>query len=436
MLINALLLGAAAAVAPDPTSTADITCSLEHLNQASLQNVAVMPIPSPPSPRETSDRTDRDSRIEAADATREAASPPEPTAALAEASIPSGGKVLGYTRLQIVFTSCVNRQLRRYSEESRSAIERFFVGKTDNHVLKFDAQVDPVGVKSSVQLYSMLRNSAKDGQSWTTDVRNNDYLLPYFRLDTSSLLAFSANFQSEGSSKFDVAGSVLDIVERGANLITPTAVLITDENRERFNKAAEFVDGSLSKLFYKKVTETARQGVAIAPTEDDPQLVASVVLVSPDPRKTYVDVGYPQRVIGRWDVYAEKIKKSLFADVKKDPQSRSDIVDVRQIDPATVLNFKIGDNEVLRDRLASSEAISKASKALAQAADAAAVRGPAIGFCRLVATEAARVGLAPNDVAITAWAYLEDQALEGAKRTAALSACDPVTRLLTLPSTN
>lgn len=333
-----------------------------------------------------------------------------------------------------MFTPCVTTQLRQYSEESRSAIERFFVGKTDNHVLKFDAQVDPVGVKASAQLYSMLRTSAKDGQSWTTDIRNNDYLLPYFRLDTSSILTFSANFQSEGSSKFEIGSSVLEIIAQGSKLITPTAVLITDENRSRFNEAADFVDGSLSKLFYKRVTETARQGVAIVPTDNDNgRLLASVVLVSPNPRKTYIAAGWPRRVIGRWDVYADKLKKSLFADVTQDPANPTrDVVDVTALDPATVLNFKIGDQEVLRDRFASSEAISKAAKTLAQASDSA-VGGAAIGFCRLVATEAAKVGLAPYDVAIAAWAYLEDQALDGTKANAALGGCVPVTRPLTLP---
>lgn len=407
MLVRALFFGAAMVTAT--AAKASNTCGLTHLNLATLQNVAVMPVPPPP-----------DDTVRAENAANRnlevAIVAPE---AVVEAGVPSGGEILGYTRLRIVFTPCENEPLRQYGKESRSAIERFFVGKIDNHVLKFDAQVDPIGVKASTQLYSMLRNSSKDGQSWTTDVRNNDYLLPYFRLDTSSILTFSADFQSEGSSKFDIGSSILDIVEQGSKLITPTAALITDENIGRFNDAARFVDESLSKLFYKRVTETARQGIAIKPTEDATQHLVSVVLIDPDPTKTYITTQRPGRVIGQWDVYAERIRKSLFASV------RNDAVDVTNLDPASVLNFKIGDKEILRDRLASSEAISKAAKAMAQASEAN-VGEPAIGFCRLVAMEAARVGLAPHDMALAAWAYLADQAMIETKHKAAAVACQPI----------
>jgi hypothetical protein len=413
MLKRGLFLGAAMLSAA--AAHAENKCAITHLNQASLENVAVMPIVSsviPTTSRDASGQTDRLT---------------EAAVGLAEGGLPSGGRVLGYTRLRLEFTPCETDQLRHYGQESRSAIERFFVGKVDNHVLKFDVDIEPLGVKSSSQLYSMLRNSAKDGQTWTTDIRNNDYLLPYFRLDTSSVLNFSANFQSEGSSNFDIAGTVLDIIEQGSKLITPSAVLITDENRTRFNDAADFVDGSLSRLFYKKVTETARTGIAVEPTETSEQHLASIVLIAPDPRKTYIAVGWPQRVIGRWDIYAEKLRQSLFAEV------HNGVADIAELDSATVLNFKIGDKDVLRDRLAASEAISKATKAMAQASDAT-VDEPAIGFCRLVAMEAAKVGFAPHDTAIAAWAFLEDQAMKPGKTKAAQVACNPVLRILRLPS--
>jgi hypothetical protein len=407
MLVRALFFGAAMVAAT--AAQASNTCNLTHLNLATLQNVAVMPVPAPPDDMAKGENAG-DKNLEVALLTPEA---------LVEAGVPSGGEILGYTRLRIVFTSCETEPLRRYGQESRSAIERFFVGKIDNHVLKFDAQVDPIGVKASTQLYSMLRNSSKDGQSWTTDIRNNDYLLPYFRLDTSSILTFSADFQSEGSSKFDIGSSILDIVEQGSKLITPTAVLITDENIGRFNDAARFVDESLSKLFYKKVTETARQGIAIKPTEYATQHLVSVVLIDPDPTKTYITTQRPGRVVGQWDVYAERIRKSLFASVD------NDAVNIANLDPASVLNFKIGDKEILRDRLASSEAISKAAKAMAQASETN-VGEPAIGFCRLIAMEAARVGLAPHDMALAAWAYLADQAMVENKHKAAAAACQQV----------
>ena len=159
--------------------------------------------------------------------------------------------MLGYTRLRIEFTPCDTIHRRSYSEESRSPVERFFIGKTDNQVLKFDVVVEPLGVKASSQLYSMLRNSAKDGQSWSTEVRNDDYLLPYFRVDSATVLTFSANFQSEGTSKVEIGAAVLDIIQHGSSLIAPSALLITDENKPRFNDAANFIDDSLSKLFNK-----------------------------------------------------------------------------------------------------------------------------------------------------------------------------------------
>jgi hypothetical protein len=272
----------------------------------------------------------------------------------------------------------------------------------------------------------MLRNSAKDGQSWSTELRNDDYLLPYFRVDTASVLNFNASFQSEGSSKVEIGSTVLAIVEQGSKLIAPSALLITDENKPRFNDAANFIDESLSKLFNKKVIEIARRGISILPPEKGRQHLARIILLAPHPIKTFATAEKPGRYVGQWDIYAEELKKSLFADVTNNK------ADVTHLDPATVLNLKIGDKEILRDRLASSEAIGKSVKALAEAADTA-VEGPAIGFCRLVATESAKVGLAPYDMAIAAWAYLADQGFKKAKTKAAQQACEPVTRSLTLP---
>lgn len=405
----ALFLGTTVSAQSTPVNN---DCSLDHLNRASLQNVAIMSLDDPPA---------SDSTIDAMKSAIQRRNLNEAMKML-EASalgLPSGGEVLGYTRLRLHYTPCTNLQTRNYDEESRSAIERFFVGKVDNHVLKLDAIVEPTGVKASSQLYSMLRTSAKDGQSWTTDVRNNDYLLPYFRIDKSSTLSFSANFQSEGSSKVDAAGSLLDIVERGSSLIAPHAILITDANMPRFNDAASFVDESLSRLFYKKVSETARQGIAISPTQNEAHRLARIVLVSPHPTKTYATQTMAGRVVGQWEIYADKLIKSLFISFN------SGNPDYSNLDAASVLNFKISDGEVLRDRLAKSEAIAKAAQALAKA-DAKSVADPATGFCRLVSVEAAKLGLAPYDVAIATWAYLADQAMVAAKHDAAHTACSVI----------
>ena len=394
-------------------------CEVQHLNPAALENIAVVAIPrmSQPQAVAVAQTALQQGDVESARNSLNALVEP----------LPSGGKVLGYTRLRMEFTPCGTKQLRRYAQESRSPLERFFVGKTDNQVLKFDAALEPLGVKATIQLYSLLRNSAKDGQSWTTDIRNDDYLLPYFRVDSASVLNFSANFQSEGSSKVEIGSRLLEIVSHGSSLIAPSALLITDDNKPRFNAAAEFVDRSLSQLFNKKVTETARQGIPISPTKEARQHLATLILFAPHPIKTYSTTNVPGRYIGQWDIYAEQLKESMFAEVTGNQ------ADVTNLDPASVLNFKIGDKEVLRDRLASSEGIGKAAKALAQAAEGA-VGEPAVGFCRLVAMESARVGLAPYDTAIATWAYLEDQGMVGAKETNARQACTPILRTLKLPS--
>lgn len=389
-------------LAASSAAYADNSCKINHLNLAALENVAVM----------------RDDG--AADSGTTPTLVIQETTGLIEKTgdgLPAGGRALGYTRLRLRYTPCETVQVARYSHESRSAFERFFASKIDNHVLKFDVDIEPLGVKSSSQLYSMLRNSGKDGQSWSTDIRNDDFLLPYFRLDTSTVINFAANFQSEGSSKFDIGGSLLDIIQRGSALIAPSAVLITDANKPRFNDAANFVDGSLSKLFYKKVMETARQGIAVAPSESKEQHLVGIVLVAPNPRKTYITDDIRGRVIGRWDIYAERLIKSLFAPVDSTGQP-----DVRGLDSASVLNFRIGDKEVLRERLASNEAINRAAQAVAKAGDDK-MEETAVGLCHLVATEATKVGLAPHDAALAAWAFVSDQAMTDSRLNKAKAAC-------------
>ncbi len=411
MYIRALFLGASlvTGTAAQAANSCDVR---DQLNRPVLENVAVMEIPRSIDPEAIAAAQ---SALQSGDVDKAR----NALNALSFTGVPTGGEVLGYTRLRIEFTPCEPTQVRSYAAESRSPLARFLIGKTDNHVLKFDADVEPLGVKASSQLYSMLRNSAKDGQSWTTDIRNDDYLLPYFRVDRASVLNFSANFQSQGSSKFQIGSTILDIVERGSKFITPSALLITDENKPRFNDAATFVDESLSNLFNIKITETARQGIPIAPSENARQHLVSVLLMAPNPIKTLITPQAQGRTIGRWDIYAEPLLKSLFAPVT------NGIADVSKLDPTTVLNLKIGDKEVLRDRLAASEAITKAAQSVAKATKDN-VGEPAIGLCRLVAMEAARVGLAPTDVALAAWAYLADQAMVKKKHDAAAAACQAI----------
>ncbi|HVF38247.1 MAG TPA: hypothetical protein VNA29_09940 [Sphingomicrobium sp.] len=330
----------------------------------------------------------------------------------------NGGKVLGYTRIGVRYKSCGG--LRDLTKERRDALKRFFFGKHATKLLTLKLHVRPLDVKATKPLASIKRDSDKKGETWATEIVNDEILLPYFRVDRSSTVAIEASVESDRAYDSSLAGATLDIVQRAAALINPTTALITTENKERFNSAATFVDGAVNGMMAVSIDEKANSRAAL----DSPmqkQTLAIITLKLPMANNTFGSTRFPMQEVGQWEVYAETYRPSMLADLTSPspiPRNETSV--------ASVLNYLVDDKKTIRESLAASKSLASSRDALVAATKPDDVTNKARTLCRAVASEAEALGLTPVDVGAVAWAYLADLALEPSKNSAAESGCSVV----------
>ncbi len=324
-----------------------------------------------------------------------------------------GGKVLGYTRLRLEYISCQGPP-RDYQSERRNGVKRFFMGKHASKLLQISAHVRPLDVRRSYMLASIKRDSTKQGEEWSTNIDNGSVLLPFFRVDQSSVVNLEANLVSSRQYGSNIGEGALDILGRASDLISPTTAWINQANKEGFNKAANFIDASINGLLKVSIDETVRQGVRLNPGTED-QTLAVITLSVPRANDAYVSTSAPEVMVGQWRVVAEKIRVSMFGEVlANQPLARN------QITAANILNYSVNDGKSLRETLAGVASVGSARDGLV-GAKPSEVGGRARALCRAVAIESDRLGLAPIDSGAAVWAYLTDMALGDTMSEAELS---------------
>ncbi len=330
----------------------------------------------------------------------------------------NGGKILGYTRIRAYYQPCSGQQ-RSYLPEKRNDFARFFLGKHAKKLLSVQLQITPLDVKTNKQLASIERDSTKKGEVWNTDVENDDILLPYLRIDQSSVVAIDAKLSSTREYNSSIGAGALDIVQRASALINPTTALITTENKDRFTEAANFVDVSINGMLKVSIDEQVHLRVPLKQSARK-QVLAIITLQAPRANDVYPSTDFPERTLGQWVIYAEPVRQSMFDDV-----ALGDRISRRTVTSAAILNYLVDDKKTLREALAGVKSLVTARDALVKADNAAAIDS-ARSLCRSVAAETQSLGLAPVDAGATAWAYLMDLSFTAAKTTEAEKGCSDV----------
>ena len=329
----------------------------------------------------------------------------------------NSGKILGYTRIRIFYRSCGGDQ-REYVPEKRDDLSRFFLGKHAKKILTIDAHVTPLDVKANEPLASLNRDSTKKGEGWSTDIDNNEVLLPYFRIDRGTVIALDAKLHSTRDYDSSIASDALDLVRRASDLISPTTALITTENKDRFNKAATFVDTAVNGMLKVSIDERVRLSSPVV-TPQSGEVLAVITLRLPRSNDVYASA-IPEKLIGQWVVYTEPARASMLDDVGfGQPIAR------KAISAAGVLNYLVDDKKTLREAFSGVKNLVSARDALV-GASAAESTDKARTLCRSVAGEALSLGLTPVDAGAAAWAYLADLALPKAKMKNAEAGCADV----------
>lgn len=329
----------------------------------------------------------------------------------------NSGKILGYTRIRIFYRSCGGDQ-REYLPERRGDLSRFFLGKHAKKILTINAHVTPLDVKANEPLASINRDSTKKGEEWSTDVDNNEVLLPYFRIDRGTVIALDAKLHSTRDYDSSIASDALDLVQRASDLINPTTALITTENKDRFNKAASFVDTAVNGMLKVSIDERVRLSSPVV-TPQSGEVLAVITLRLPRSTDVYASA-IPERLLGQWVIYTEPARASMLDDVAfGQPIARN------AISAAGVLNYLVDDKKTLREAFSGVKNLVSARDALV-GASVAESRDKARTLCRAVAGEALALGLTPVDAGAAAWAYVADLALADAKMKKAEAGCAAV----------
>jgi len=278
--------------------------------------------------------------------------------------------------------------------------------------------VKPLGVSSSTTLSSIHRKSGKAGEEWITAIENGGVLLPYFRVDANTLIRVEADFESTREYNSSISADVLDIIKRASVLISPTAPLITSQNKDRFNDAANFVDNSINGLL--KVSIAEKPGVTV-PFKDGQadQTLAVITLVVPGANDPFPTLQSPMVPIGQWTITAEQVRTSMLG--RKEAGSFVP----GSYTASSVMNFGVAEGKTLREAFAGSSSVTAARDALI-AAPSDKSKQPGRVFCRTIASEADGLGLSPMDVGIATWAALTDLALPDDKMAKALEGCSGV----------
>ena len=332
----------------------------------------------------------------------------------------NSGKALGYTRIRAAFVPCATDP-RHYPKERRSGLNRYFFGKNAQKLLKLELFLKPSDVKLEFPLTSMTRHSNKQGEDWATSVHNDRILTPYFRADRGSLVTLEASVKSTRDYDATIGADVLDIISQASALITPTAPLLTEENKGRFNAAAGFVDKAVEGLLKVAIEEKAVSDLQLLPGKDG--AVLAVITVSlPMANNTFPNASFPNRMLGQWIVYAEGLRQSMLGDV-----DFNGVVKRSSTSPASVLNFLVAEKKTLREVLSGVKSVTAARDALVGAPNGEQADKARI-LCRALAAEAEGLGLAPADIGATMWAYLHDLALPKAKMDLAEPGCNTLER--------
>lgn len=312
----------------------------------------------------------------------------------------NGGKILGYTRLRATYVDCGGTQ-RLYQDEKRDPLVRFFLGKETHKTLSLSVKISPLDVKSVSSLARFDRLSNRRGEEWTTNIENDRILLPYFRVDRSTTLDLQSEVLSTREYKSSIVAGSYEVIEKAAALISPSTVLITEENKGKFNEAASFVDSSIDGLLHVSITEKLRETLSMG---DNPKELARITLVAPRANDAYPTSRFKERMIGQWIVYAEPLRPSMFTDMVGSARTlkRDDL------SASAILNFLVQDQKTLRELLAGTASVTAARDAVIKAPKD---KEKATALCRAVSSEADRVGLTPMDASATAWAYVKDMAL-------------------------
>lgn len=323
----------------------------------------------------------------------------------------------GYTRLVLHYLPCTGA-LRNNDGQQRDWVKRLFAGKAISKLLTVRASLPSPSIATVNPIATIGHDSSrKTGEVFSTEVSNQLWLTPYFRLNgpTNVGLDFSLNAATE--YKTSVAGDALELIKRASGLIAPSSSLVTDVNKDRFNDAASFVDTSINSFLKQSVLERRKDDYPVVAGETN---LVAVALSLPAINNTLRDAA----TVGVWVVSTDRIIASVFAPGASGSRLRND-----ELSAASILNFEVANGVTLRESLASRPQLNQARDRFLHAESESSTNmdenwnAAARGLCTAIESEAQAIGLVPMDVGAVLWAYADTLPLEEKHRNSYFRAC-------------
>jgi hypothetical protein len=260
-----------------------------------------------------------------------------------------------------------------------------FVGLKAEKTLTVRVSVEPDNVGKDSTLTKIARFSSKSGDEWATQVNDSDILLPYFRIGQSTVIRVAPSFVASSDYSSSVASDIIDLAERAAALINPAATLITSENKDRFNKATNFVDATVNGLLHRRIGEEAVSARVPRDLQAGGE-IARILLLAPGVNATVNSSSI--QPIGVWIIRADPMIRSLFGKQNADGRLLGSTLSA-----PTILGFTVVEGKTLREALLAKSGVSASRDAYLQANDEPGRAKNGAEFCNVVSLEAAKLGL-------------------------------------------
>lgn len=347
----------------------------------------------------------------------------------------------------------------RYPNERRDWLARLFVGRTYSRILQAQLVITRSNtVTESVTLASASHGSGRQGETWSSDLGQNNFLTPYVRVDQGSTAAIHVSLSASTDVDSSITRNLLTIVQAGARAVAPVgSPLVTSLSADRVNQASNFLDRSISQLFHENIAESSQVDLPVDYWTSDSPLV-DVQAYFPSSRHVW---GAPAS-IGVWHIRVTEPIVSIFSDVPlhrggqqhtpaacdgTQPHAAADSKATRRsraprlgastpvsasnpppaldgadlqaciafvgLVPAHVLGLPLLEHQTLGSYLRGDDAINAAIQRYqtdrAQAHESQQnndrVTAAALEICNLISERAERLGLNPYDTAAAVWAF-------------------------------
>lgn len=151
--------------------------------------------------------------------------------------------------------------VRWYGREDKPAILRLLVGRDQSFISAVRIDMHDPDQTVTIPLVAFgYQGKVGKGQSWTTDVVNDDQSQPYFRIGPSTSATITLSAKSADDVEVRTTGVILGTLRSISAIVTPGGSLVTILNREPLNQASTAVDNALSDIWSKVKDERQISG--------------------------------------------------------------------------------------------------------------------------------------------------------------------------------